>query len=74
MAIAHYEPIGFDDYLDLEEAGEIRHELIGGRPLAMIGSTNLHNLIAGGLSIALRSRLRAGQLAGEAGVRPGRYD
>lgn len=74
MAIAHRQSIGFDDYLALEEAGEVRHELLDGRPLAMIGSTDLHNLIAGGLYTALRSRLRAGQLAGEAGVRPGGYD
>lgn len=52
--------LSFEDYLALEETGEIRHELIDSKLYAMIGTTDLHNLIAGGLYTALRSRLRGG--------------
>lgn len=51
-------PLSVEEYLALEQAGELRHELIGGGLHAMVGSTDTHNLIAGGLEFALRLRLR----------------
>ncbi len=39
---------------------ERRHELVDGRPRAMVGATLRHNRIIGNLSAALRSRPRGG--------------
>lgn len=51
-------PLSVEEYLLLEQTNALRHELIGGELYAMVGSTDTHNLIAGGLEFALRLRLR----------------
>lgn len=50
--------ISVEDYLRGEEGGEIRHEYIGGDVYAMVGTSDLHNLIAGNLFAALHHHLR----------------
>ena len=47
----------FEEWLSLEETTNVRHELIGGEPVAMGGGTDLHNLIALGLRDALKQGL-----------------
>jgi len=49
--------LSFDDWLEQENDHAIRHELIHGELWAMVGGTDLHNLIALGLRDALKTRL-----------------
>jgi Uma2 family endonuclease len=48
----------FQEYLALEETTGIRHELIDGQLLGMVGTTEAHNLITLGLAFTLRQRLQ----------------
>jgi Uma2 family endonuclease len=48
-----------DEYLQLEEASPLRHELVGGRMFAMTGASLRHNVIAGNCYAALRAHLRS---------------
>lgn len=48
------------EYLAGEQDSEIRHELIGGQLMAMAGSSDFHNLIAGNIYLRLRLHLRGG--------------
>ncbi len=57
-AIRKLSPLSVADYLTLEETSEIRHELVDGYLVAMVGTTQRHNLIAGNLFGALRLHLR----------------
>lgn len=52
--LKHY---SFEEWLALEAATNVRHELIGGELVAMGGGTDLHNLIALGLRDALKRGL-----------------
>ena len=47
------------EYLTLEQHSDIRHELIGGQLFAMIGASNIHNLIAVSLVTTLRTLIKA---------------
>ena len=54
-------PINFldlEEYLQLEESSEIRHEYLGGQIFAMSGGSKEHNLIAGNIYSRIRSDLR----------------
>jgi Uma2 family endonuclease len=43
------------EYLAFEEAQELRHELVGGQPFAMVGGTRRHNLLVTELSARLHA-------------------
>jgi Uma2 family endonuclease len=47
-----------EDYLELEQTSDIRHEYFGGEVFAMAGGSKEHNIIAGNIYSSLRSRLR----------------
>lgn len=49
-----------EEYIQLEQTSEIRHEYLGGQVFAMSGSGKQHNLIAGNIYSRLRSHLRGG--------------
>ena len=49
-----------EDYLTGEQHSEVRHELVQGQPCAMVGTSNINNLITIALVSALRSHLRGG--------------
>jgi Uma2 family endonuclease len=46
-----------EEYIEAEQYGPIRHELVGGRLYAMVGASRAHNLIAGNLHAALHAHL-----------------
>ena len=48
-----------EQYLELEQTNEIRHEYLGGQVFAMSGSSKEHNLITGNIITLLRPHLRA---------------
>lgn len=52
--------ISVEEYLAGEEAGEVKHEYIGGTVYAMAGASRDHNTISLNLASALRSHLRGG--------------
>ena len=56
--------VGFDDYLQNEQAGARRHELVGGRVYLMAGGSERHDLMAGLVYEALAPGART------AGCRP----
>jgi len=56
--LRQFEPLSIDDYLDLEEGGEVRHEYINGVIYAMVGASARHNLISGSLFANLRAHLK----------------
>jgi Uma2 family endonuclease len=58
MAQTNPARLTFTEYLALEESADVRHELIDGRLLGMVGTTEAHNLITLGLAFALRQRLQ----------------
>ncbi|MBP0018863.1 MAG: Uma2 family endonuclease [Cyanobacteria bacterium SBLK] len=47
-----------EQYLELEEESETKHEYIDGEVYAMAGTTDAHNTIAGNLFVLIRDRLR----------------
>jgi Uma2 family endonuclease len=49
-----------EEYLQLEQTSEIRHEYLAGQVFAMSGGSKEHNLIAGNIYSRLRSHLRGG--------------
>jgi Uma2 family endonuclease len=49
-----------EDYLAFEERSPIRHEYVDGRIVAMTGSTQRHNTIAGNINSILRNHLKGG--------------
>lgn len=58
-----HSPVNFftvEEYLQLEQTSEIRHEYLGGQVFAMSGGSKQHNLIAGNIYSRLRSHLRGG--------------
>jgi len=58
MNIALRKPWTVDEFLAWEERQELRYEFDGVRPVAMVGGTVNHNLIAGNVFAGLRERLR----------------
>ena len=53
------EQITIEEYLEAEKRAEVRHEFVGGQIYAMVGTSNIHNLIAGSLFAQLRAHLKA---------------
>jgi Uma2 family endonuclease len=56
-------PVNFftaEEYLQLEQNSEIRHEYLGGQIFVMSGGSKQHNLITGNIYSRLRSHLRGG--------------
>jgi Uma2 family endonuclease len=47
-----------EEYLEMEEKSEVRHEYVAGQIFAMAGATEAHNLIAGNIYALLRPKLR----------------
>ncbi|MBH8562772.1 Uma2 family endonuclease [Nostoc sp. CENA67] len=47
-----------EEYLQLEQTSEIRHEYVDGEVFAMAGASEEHNLIAGNIYALLRPHLR----------------
>ncbi|HEY0945184.1 MAG TPA: Uma2 family endonuclease [Opitutaceae bacterium] len=60
MESAAHSHLSADNYLTSEQAGEVRHEYIGGVVYAMAGASEEHGLISGNLYVALRQHLGAG--------------
>lgn len=58
MAQTNPARLAFADYLVFEENADVRHELLNGQLVAMVGATETHNLITLGLAFALRQNLR----------------
>ena len=56
--VQRLEPITITEYLDGEEASDIRHEYVGGVTYAMVGASVRHNLITGAIFAAIRNHLR----------------
>lgn len=54
------ELIDVETYLERERSAEIRREYVGGRPYAMVGTSDAHNLIALNLAAAMHRHLRGG--------------
>ena len=54
------ERLSVRDYLAGELNSPVRHELVGGQPYAMVGASNIHNLIAISLTANLRTHLSKG--------------
>lgn len=51
-------PMSVEEFLLWQETQDERHELIGGRPRLMAGSTSAHSDIAGNVFAALRNSLK----------------
>ena len=49
-----------EEYLQLEQTSEIRHEYFGGQVFVMSGGSKQHNIISGNIYSSLRSHLRGG--------------
>ncbi|BAU07408.1 hypothetical protein FIS3754_33360 [Fischerella sp. NIES-3754] len=49
-----------DEYLQLEQYSEVRHEYLGGQIFAMSGGSKEHNTITLNIASRLRSHLRGG--------------
>lgn len=64
MALPQSAHLSWDEYLAVEEASDLRHELVGGVAFAMTGGTLRHSLLTG----AIYSAIREAALA--AGCRP----
>ena len=47
-----------EEYLELEQTSDIRHEYFAGEVFAMAGGSKEHNIISGNIYSLLRSRLR----------------
>lgn len=47
-----------EDYLHLEETGEIKHEYVDGEIYAMSGASRRHNMIAGNAYLRLRAQAK----------------
>ena len=55
--VCKLETLSIDEYLANELKSDVRHEFINGQIYAMVGASNIHNLIAGSLFASLRSHL-----------------
>src|SRR5579871_5059323 len=50
--------LSVDEYLKLEESSIVRHEYVGGRTFAMVGSTEAHNAIVTNITGIIWSKVR----------------
>ena len=50
--------INIEEYLELEQTSQIRHEYVDGEVFAMAGASEEHNFITGNIYALLRSHLR----------------
>jgi len=57
MQSPHYF-FGIEEYLELEQTTDIRHEYFSGEVFAMAGGSKEHNIISGNVYSLLRSQLR----------------
>ena len=57
-AAAPYRIVTFEEFLELEERSDVRHELVGGIMHAQAGADRRHNEISFNLTIALGSAVR----------------
>ncbi|MDP3850985.1 MAG: Uma2 family endonuclease [Luteolibacter sp.] len=57
-ALKQLDSISVADYLAGEEAGDVKHEYLGGTVHAMAGASNRHNTIAGNIFAFLHAALR----------------
>ena len=53
--LIHY---SVEEYLEMEEKSEVRHEYVAGQIFAMAGATEAHNVISVNIATTLRPRLR----------------
>lgn len=60
MAVATLPFISEDEYLDLEERAEVKHEYVAGQIFAMAGASPEHVLIAGNIGGELRNAAKGG--------------
>ncbi len=58
VANAQTEKLTFEEYLELEDRSQVRHEFVGGEIHAMAGATVGHNAVVGNLLIALGPKVR----------------
>lgn len=56
--------ITVEEYLNLEQNAEIRHEYVAGQIYAMAGASEAHNLIVGNIFALLRPHLRGSSCRG----------
>ena len=57
-------PITVEEYLDLEQDAEIRHEYVAGQIYGMAGASEAHNLVVGNIFALLRPHLRGSSCRG----------
>jgi Uma2 family endonuclease len=50
--------INIEEYLSMEQAGEVRHEYIAGQLFAMVGASRVHNTIALNIASFFHTHLR----------------
>jgi len=50
--------LSIEEYLEMEERNEIRHEYVAGQIFAMAGATEAHNVISVNIATILRPKLR----------------
>ena len=46
------------DYLEMEQASDVRHEFVAGQVFAMVGVRDSHNIVALNISFALQTQVR----------------
>lgn len=55
---AHQFQLSAEEYLQFEESSIVRHEYVGGRLFAVVGSTDAHNTINVNLTVLIGSKIR----------------
>jgi len=55
---AHSLQLSIDEYLDLEEASDVRHEFVSGRMFAMAGATQAQDAIVINLTVLIGSKVQ----------------
>lgn len=51
-------PLSHAEYLEMEASSPVKHEYIAGQVYAMVGTSDIHNIISGNVYIALRNHLK----------------
>jgi Uma2 family endonuclease len=57
MALRMPDRMDFETYVAWEKARDVKHELVDGQPMMMVGSTLRHDSVKGNLDFALRRKL-----------------
>ncbi len=60
VAASNYASVTFDELLAIEDASDIKHELVSGQTFAMAGGTGRHSMCIGTMFAALLPSVRAG--------------